>query len=291
MTNDVPSSSASVAVITVSYASDTVLPTFLDSVSVASVHPPFVVVVDNKPDPTSPLVEECASRGVTYLAAADNPGYGGAVNRAAAALPASIEWILVSNPDIVLSERVIDRLVDRIDANRQVGSVGPALLNADGSVYPSARSIPSIGDGIGHALFANIWPRNPWTARYHSAKDDDVRPAGWLSGACLLIRRSVFDEIEGFDLGYFMYFEDVDLGFRIGRAGYVNLYDPTVSVVHTGAHSTRANATAMVRAHHASAKRFLAKRYPGPSYAPLRLVLDVGLWFRSLVQTRGHARP
>jgi N-acetylglucosaminyl-diphospho-decaprenol L-rhamnosyltransferase len=291
MTNDLPPSNASVAVITVSYASDSVLPTFLDSVSEASEHAPFVIVVDNKPDPSSHLREDCIGRGVSYLPAADNPGYGGAVNRAADALPASVEWILVSNPDVVLSADAIDRLVDRIRADRRVGSVGPALVNADGSVYPSARSIPSVGNGIGHALFANIWPRNPWTTRYHSANDQDVRPAGWLSGACLLIRRSAFEEIDGFDFGYFMYFEDVDLGFRIGQAGYVNLYDPTITVLHSGAHSTRDNAAAMLTAHHDSARRFLAKRYRGARYAPLRLVLNAGLWFRSLVQARGSAQP
>ena len=185
MTNDVPPSNASVAVITVSYASDSVLPTFLDSVSEASQHAPFVIVVDNKPDPSSRLRDECIGRGVSYLPAADNPGYGGAVNRAADALPASVEWILVSNPDVVLSTDAIDRLVDRIRADTRVGSVGPALLNADGSIYPSARSIPSVGNGIGHALFANIWPRNPWTTRYHSANTGTYgRRGGCRAPAC-----------------------------------------------------------------------------------------------------------
>ena len=64
------------------------------------------------------------------------------------------------------------------------------------------------------------------------------RTAGWLSGSCLLLRRDAFDAVGGFDPGYFMYFEDVDLGDRLGDAGWHNVYVPAAVVSHVGGHAT-----------------------------------------------------
>jgi N-acetylglucosaminyl-diphospho-decaprenol L-rhamnosyltransferase len=113
-----------------------------------------------------------------------------------------------------------------------------------------------------------------------------VRDAGWLSGACVLVRRSVYEQIGGFDEGYFMYFEDVDLGMRIGRAGFRNVYDPGAWVVHAGGHSTQGASERMVRAHHDSAHRFLSRKYPGPLLWPIRATLGLGLRLRSTLVMR-----
>ena len=179
-------------------------------------HEPVVVVVaDNKPSPT---VEQLVrAHGARYLPLPANPGYGGGVNAVSASLPASVEWMLVSNPDIRWHPSAIDSLLATARTDSRIGSVGPMVLNDDGSVYPSARAVPSLRTGIGHALFANVWLGNPWTRAYRAEHTDpDVaRDAGWLSGSCVLVRRSAFDELGGFDEGYFMYFEDVDLGYRL----------------------------------------------------------------------------
>lgn len=275
-----------VAVITVSYASGSVLPAFLDSIARSTEEPAVSIVVDNKPDDDA-IARESRQRGARYLAAPDNPGYGGAINRGVLAVPPGVEWILVSNPDVVLGIGALDRLLEVADSDPRIGAVGPSIINPDGSVYPSARAIPSIGNGIGHALFANLWPTNPWTRQYHHDRPTSVpRSAGWLSGSCVLVRRTVFDAIGGFDDGYFMYFEDVDLGYRIGRLGYSNVYVPAATAEHLGGHSTASRPDAMVRAHHQSARRFLSKRYPGARYAPLRAVLGIGLAFRARMTSR-----
>lgn len=278
--NEVPR----VAVVTVSYGSEAVLPGFLDSIDSATASPVDVSVVDNRPEVDSPVVAICKARRVRYVPLPANPGYGGAVNVGARALPQSVEWILVSNPDVVLEPGAIDRMVAVGDGDDRIAAVGPSIIDPDGSVYPSARAVPSVGHGIGHALFANVWPGNPWTRTYHrSTSGSAAGPTGWLSGACLLVRRSVFDDLGGFDESFFMYFEDVDLGYRIGRSGYLNVYAPDARVHHAGAHSTAADPRPMQAAHHRSARRFLAKRYPGLRYLPLRLAIGVGLRVRSVV--------
>src|ERR1700675_225979 len=101
---------------------------------------------------------------------------------------------------------------------RAGGRRGPLARDPDGSVYPSARHLPSLVRGSMHAVLGPVWPRNPWTAAYRQERlEPSERTVGWLSGSCLLVRRSAFSQIGGFDERYFMYMEDVDLGERLGN--------------------------------------------------------------------------
>jgi N-acetylglucosaminyl-diphospho-decaprenol L-rhamnosyltransferase len=279
-------STPAVAVITVSYGSGDVLNSFLRSIPAASTQSLSVVVADNRTDDAE-LQRITAAASVTYLPLDRNYGYGGAMNQAAQTLPRTVEWLLISNPDVVLGPGSIDTLVRAGESDPMIGAVGPAIMT-DGEVYPSARAVPSLRTGIGHALFANIWIGNPWTRAYRrdSSNAGVRRDAGWLSGACLLVRRTAFDQLGGFDDGYFMYFEDVDLGYRLGKAGFRNLYEPAAVVTHTGAHSTTGDSALMIKAHHTSARRFLNRKYSGWMLWPVRAVLSVGLAFRSAALTR-----
>jgi N-acetylglucosaminyl-diphospho-decaprenol L-rhamnosyltransferase len=275
------------AVVTVSYGSERVLGSFFASLGKASSGPLVAVVADNRPDAGAPVRELAERFGVTYLPMASNLGYGGAMNAAIRSLPDDISWVLVSNPDIEIRPGAIDELVRVGESDARIGAVGP-LVETDGEIYPSARAIPSLRTGVGHALFANLWPANPWSRRYHS---DNERPprerdAGWLSGSCLLIRREAFEGIGGFDDRFFMYFEDVDLGYRLTKAGWRNRYAPSATVMHSGAHSTDEHSAQMVLVHHESAYRFLSSKYRGWYLAPVRLAVRVGLSTRAFLVTR-----
>jgi N-acetylglucosaminyl-diphospho-decaprenol L-rhamnosyltransferase len=282
-----------VAVVTVSYGSDNVIGPFLSSLTTASVNRLYIVVADNKPLGQSSVVARTAENaGAVYLPLRENRGYGGAINEAVKTLPDEVEWVVISNPDVTVNPGTIDRLLNSVADDVTVGAVGPRILSAEGLVYPSARTIPSLQSGVGHALFANIWPGNPWSRRYRRESGDAIarRDAGWLSGAFLIVRRPVFDELNGFDDGYFMYFEDVDLGYRIGKLGLRNVYEPSAVVVHTGAHSTDGDSARMARAHHASARRFLSRKYSGPLLWPVRVILTAGLAVRSRIAERRTSR-
>ncbi len=80
-----------------------------------------------------------------------------------------------------------------------------------------------------------------------------------------------------------MYFEDVDLAERLGRAGYLHVYAPSAVVTHEGGHATRRQPNRMQRVHHTSALRYLSGRFPGRRHGPLRLALRGGLGARMLV--------
>ncbi|MEO7373183.1 MAG: glycosyltransferase family 2 protein [Terrimesophilobacter sp.] len=283
-----PQAPPRVAIVTVSYGSADVLPTFLSSLHSASTDAFEVVVADNKPSDGDDIMLLAGRNGAGYLPLPENRGYGSAVNAAIAGLPANVVWVLISNPDVIIGEGAVDVLVATGDADARIACVGPAILT-DGVIYPSARAIPSLRTGVGHALFANLWVNNPWTNAYrHDRKEPSPtrRDAGWLSGACLLVRRTAFEKVGGFDTGYFMYFEDVDLGYRLGKAGYRNVYEPAASVTHSGAHSTTTESGRMISAHHASARRFLTKKYSGALLWPVRVALTVGLSLRSALIRR-----
>lgn len=280
-----------VAVVTVSYASEDVMGPFLESLAAASAAPLAVVIADNKPEADSEILRLATLHGANYLPLPANPGYGGAMNAAIATLPPGVQWVLISNPDIVLHPEAIDHLLAVGATAADIGSVGPRVVT-DGLTYPSARAVPSLRIGVGHAVFSRVWKNNPWTARYHSGTATaDEADVGWLSGSCLLVRRNAFDQIGGFDEGYFMYFEDVDLGYRLGRSGWRNRYAPSAVVEHSGGHSTAGESKRMVDAHHKSAYRFLAHKYPGPLLFPVRLVLRAGLALRTRWETRPSRAP
>lgn len=280
-------SAATAGVVTVSYGSEGVLDGFFSSLDAASALPLQAVVADNRPEAGAAVRELAERYGVTYLPMTGNLGYGGAMNAAVRSLPANISWVLVSNPDIEIQAGAVDELVRVGESDARIGAVGP-LVETDGEIYPSARAIPSLRMGLGHALFANIWPSNPWSRRYHS---DNERPprerdAGWLSGSCLLVRREAFDAVGGFDDRFFMYFEDVDLGYRLAKAGWRNRYAPSAKVMHSGAHSTDEHSAKMVLVHHESAYLFLSSKYRGWYLAPVRLAARIGLSARAFLVTR-----
>ncbi|MGX5695910.1 glycosyltransferase family 2 protein [Agromyces soli] len=277
-----------VAVVTVSYNSSAQLPPFLESVARSTLAPGHVVIVDNASRDVDETEAVAREQGASVVRLEQNLGYGGAVNAGVRSLPASVEYVLISNPDVALAPEALAILMTAAEADASLGAVGPRILNPDGTTYPSARSVPSIRTGVGHAVLAQPWPTNPWTRAYRAESKDATSPrsAGWLSGSCLLVRRTAFEAINGFDEGYFMYFEDVDLGYRLGKAGWVNRYEPAAEAVHIGGLSTRSESERMLRAHHESAIRFIHAKYSRPVLAPVRWVLTLGLKARLRVVAR-----
>ncbi|MDQ1712342.1 MAG: N-acetylglucosaminyl-diphospho-decaprenol L-rhamnosyltransferase [Frankiaceae bacterium] len=276
-------SAEALRVVVVTYWPGDALRAFLDSLDVATVRETQVVLADNG---SGDGVTEAAAEtrpNVTLVRTGGNLGYGCAANVGASAGAPEGEWLVVANPDITWHAGSLDELLKATERWPQAAAFGPAILTPQGDLYPSARGFPSLGRGIGHALFGWWWPRNPWTRAYRrEAGGPTEAPAGWLSGSCLLLRRSAYDAVGGFDPAYFMYFEDLDLARRLADAGWQSVYVPSAVVEHTGAHSTRRSRRAMLRAHHASAYRYLAGQYRGPLWLPVRLVLRLGLAARYL---------
>lgn len=277
--------SATVRVVCVVYHPGPELDRFAATLAGATSAPVELVLVDNGDDHT--VAQEVAERhGARVVVTGANLGYGGGANRGADG--ATGPWVVVANADLEWEPGSLDVLLEAGAAEARAGALGPALLNVDGTVYPSARALPSLTQGAGHALLVRLWPGNPWTRAYRAAQQHtgERRAAGWLSGACLLLRREAFAQVGGFDEGYFMFFEDVDLGERLGRAGWTNLYVPAARVTHVGGTSWRARPASMISAHHASAARYVARRYPHWYQWPVRTLTSLGLRLRERAELR-----
>jgi N-acetylglucosaminyl-diphospho-decaprenol L-rhamnosyltransferase len=278
-------SNSDVDVVAVTYSPGETLTEFLDSLDKATTARIEIVLADNGSTDGSVEAASAARDDVHLLATGANLGYGRAANVGVAAGHA--DFVVIANPDVVWQPGALDELLAVADRCPTGGSFGPLIYTAAGEIYPSARELPSLGRGVGHALFGWWWPANPWTAAYRRERArPTLGPVGWLSGSCLLVRRTAFEAIGGFDASYFMYFEDVDLGERLGRAGWQNVYVPSAAVVHAGGHATSRDRRQMAAAHHHSAYLYLSRHYSGLRWLPVRAVIRVGLAARSWLACR-----
>lgn len=239
-----------------------------------------LVVVDNASTDGSADRLERAQPAVRVLRPGRNLGYGAGANLGWHTV--GEEFVVVSNPDVVVHQGALDTLVAILRADDSVAIAGPCILETDGTRYPSARRFPSWVDAAGHAVLGQVAPRNPFTRRYRMDDLDAAAPTAvdWVSGAFFVARRSALEELGGFDERYFMYLEDVDLCWRAARAGYGVVYVPAASVTHLQGLSTARHPYRMLVEHHRSALRFAGRRATGwrrIALVPVAVVLAIRL--------------
>ena len=242
-----------------------------------SAGPPEIVVVDNGSRDGSVDALRAAIPEVSIITSGTNRGYAAAANRGTEATTAPV--VAVCNCDLHVMSGTAGALVHRLEAEPDLAAVGPAIENPDGSRYPSARCVPSVRDAVGHGIFGLINPHNHFTRRYRQLDADPNLPrdVDWVSGAAVWLRRAALDAVGGWDDGYFMYVEDVDLCWRLRSAGWRIAFEPSGRVVHVQGASTDLQPNRMVVAHHRSLLRFAAKRWRGwkrPLLAPAALFLS-----------------
>ena len=221
-----------------------------------------VTVVDNaSADDSAAVAREL---GVQVIENGSNRGFAVAVNAGLRA--GTAPWVLIFNPDAALPEDGLARLVATAESVDSCGCVGPRIANLDGTEYASGRRFPDLWTAAAHALLGRLAPGNPATRRYHARDIDRTKTTAvdWVSGCCMVLRRSTWESLGGLDESYFMYLEDVDLCFRLKQAGQVTVYEPAVSVPHIGGRSSRSKRLATIYYHHASALRFYRRANTTP---------------------------
>ena len=144
------------------------------------------------------------------------------------------EYVLAANPDAIAEPGAVDALVAFADSHPRCGIAGPEIRWPDGSWQPSRRRFPTVGGTIVRRTPLRRL-RGTYSQRDHYELDH--RPtervqADWLLGAFLLMRRTMLDEIGGWDAGYRHYVEDIDLCYRAMRAGWERWYVPAAVVTH-----------------------------------------------------------
>lgn len=252
------------AAVVVNYESGPRLSTAVASVLAdAGAGAPEVVVVDNGSRDGSVDRLHDAALPVVVVPSGENAGYAAAANLGIARTSAAI--VAVCNSDLEVTSGTAAAMLARFDAEPDLAAIGPQIRNPDGSIYPSARTQPSLVDAVGHALLGVARPHNRFTRRYRELDADPgvARDVDWVSGAMIWLRRSAVASVGGWDDGFFMYLEDVDLCWRLRRLGWRVAYEPAGQVMHVQGVSTSRHPYRMIATHHRSLYRYASKRWRG----------------------------
>jgi N-acetylglucosaminyl-diphospho-decaprenol L-rhamnosyltransferase len=247
-----------------------------------------VIVVDNaSPDDA---LDTIADLDVVVVRAGRNGGFSFGCNLGAAAGDAP--YLLLLNPDARLEPGALDHLRAVLDADAGAALAAPRLLEDDGSTAPSLRRFPRLRSTLAQALFLHrLLPRLDELVREPAAYEAPSRPE-WVSGACMLIRRSAFEQLGGMDERFFLYCEDTDVCRRIWDAGLTVRYEPAAVARHVGGVSGDRSG---LRAVLAASRVSYARKHASPTAARLEAaVVALGEALHALAklhrprQRRGH---
>jgi GT2 family glycosyltransferase len=176
---------------------------------------------------------------VRFIQSDKNLGFARANNAAFAASQG--KYVLFLNPDTEVVGRALPDLLAALKTLPQAGAVGGKLLNTDGSVQTSCiQSVPTILNQLLDSEFLRArWPKSGlWGMAALFSNDPKPQPVEAISGACVMLKREVFEQVGRFSEDYFMYAEDIDLSAKVARAGWRNYYVPNAVVVHHGGGSS-----------------------------------------------------
>lgn len=191
-----------------------------------------VVVVDNNSGDGSVEMVAAEFPQVILIANHDNVGFGAANNQAMAQCHG--RWILLLNPDTIVRQSAIDCMLEKMKAAPDVAVLGCRLENGDGTLQKwTGGAFPTFWNLVSHYFFLDRLLPAAWRpAPLYLDRDvqEDVS-VGWVSGACMLLRRDVVGE-EIFSPYFFMYGEDMELCYRMHKAGHEVIYTPAASIVH-----------------------------------------------------------
>ena len=239
-----------------------------------------VVVVDNDRKPVPELPS-----GARLIRNEQNLGFARACNQGIMA--SSGEYATLINPDTLVGRGFFEDVASFFEARSEAGVAGPKILDGDGGVQLSARREVSFVSGLlgRTSLLTRLFPKSATVKRFFPAAAElsGATRVDWVSGACMVLRREMLEEVGGLDERFFMYFEDTDVCRRAREAGWAVYYLPEVEVVHYAGASSNDKPGAIYRLHRSA---FLYHRKHGP-HGPLgiySLVVLLGLAVRALVK-------
>jgi GT2 family glycosyltransferase len=197
-----------------------------------------VWVIDNASTDGSAALARSAHPWATVLERAENAGFGAAVNEVAGRTEAP--WIAAANADVELTAGALDSLLGAGRRHPDAGVIAPRLVLPDGSTQHSVRPFPTLplavlfNLGLAQAI-PSLGDRLAIDGRWNPER---ARRVDWAIGAFLLVRRQAWDAVGGFDEQQWMYAEDLDLGWRLAKAGWGTWYEPAAAVRHASAAAT-----------------------------------------------------
>ncbi|MFN8237811.1 MAG: glycosyltransferase [Chitinophagales bacterium] len=242
-----------------------------------------IFVVDNhsSDDSLKMLAEKFPA--VNVIANKKNVGFSKANNQAVSISKG--EYVLLLNPDTIIREDTLQQCIDFMDAHTDAGGLGVKMLDGTGHFLPeSKRGFPSPMAAFAKMSgMARLFPQSRLFGQYHLTYLDpnQTHEVDVLSGAFMLLRRSVLDKTGLLDEAYFMYGEDIDLSYRIKKAGYKNYYFADTSILHFKGESTKKGSLNYVRVFYNAMLIFSSKHVSGTKGKLLTILLNIAIYIRA----------
>jgi GT2 family glycosyltransferase len=253
-----------------------------------------VIVVDNASGDGTVEMVRSEFPQVHLIANAENRGYAAANNQAIRAGDAP--FLLLLNPDTGVTPGALAALLSEMMADPGVGAAAPQLVLPDGSVERSCRSFPEPAALLYDALgLSRLFPRSPLFGRYRMTywDHDSRREVDQPMASALALRRAALDEVGLFDESFPLYFNDVDLCYRLRQAGWKIVFQPAAQVLHHHGSSTSQDRPRAVLESHRGLVRFYRKHYRAraslPGYWAVLLMAGLTAYPRAALAWVGRA--
>ncbi len=241
-----------------------------------------IIIVDNNSFDGTSLSVKNQHPDIHYIQNQQNIGFGKGINQAAKKSVG--EYLFILNPDTIIQEDTIEKLVHYLVKNPQVGMVGPKVLNADGSLQLACkRSIPNISVSLPKMLgLSKLFPNNKWAGKYNLTYlgENQTHSVDAISGSAMVIKKSIFDQLNGFDESFFMYGEDLDLCKRIIQSGFEIHFTPITQIIHYGGESVRSAKFDSINAFFNSMTLFYKKHFSISTSIILSIFIRGGIWIK-----------
>lgn len=240
------------------------------------------VVDNNSVDDSVRMVQEKFPE-VRLIANGDNPGFAVANNQAIR--QSTGEYVLLLNPDTLVEEDTFHKCLEFMDAHPEAGALGVKLIDGSGKFLPeSKRGFPSPWVAFCKTFgLSAIFPKSRTFNRYYLGHldENETHEVDVLAGAFMFMRRAALDRSGLLDEAFFMYGEDIDLSYRIIRAGYKNYYLPDTKIIHYKGESTKKGSLNYVRTFYQAMIIFTRKHFSGRRAGLFILMLQAAIWLRA----------
>ena len=242
-----------------------------------------IFVVDNHSVDNSVAMVKSKFPQVKLMENHDNVGFAKANNQAIRV--SSGEYVLLLNPDTLVEEDTFEKCLRFMDETPDCGGLGVKMVDGQGRFLPeSKRGIPYPKASF-YKLFglSKLFPKSQKFGAYHATYigEDETHEVEVLSGAFMMLRKSVLDQVGLLDEGYFMYGEDIDLSYRILKGGYKNYYFPQTRIIHYKGESTKKGSLNYVYVFYKAMQIFAKKHFSANNAKIFNIAIDAAIWFRA----------
>ena len=242
------------------------------------------VVDNNSVDGSVKMIREKFSE-VHLIENKENRGFSFANNQAIR--KAKGDYILLLNPDTIVEDETLQKIVRFMDDHPDAGGLGVKMLDGKGKFLPeSKRGLPSPSVAFFKIFgLSALFPRSKMFGKYHLGYLDreKIHTVDVLSGACMLLRKKVLDVIGLLDETFFMYGEDIDLSYRITKAGYKNYYFPETRIIHYKGESTKKSSLNYVFMFYNAMIIFANKHFSQKNIRSYSFLINIAIYLRAFI--------